>query len=80
MQAHPLMQIISVNLQLNIFKKKKQKKKKRTQLQLHVLIMRGCFFIVFIDFMFKGKILLDNTNLFFLTNMKSTIIRKMVKS
>ena len=26
--------------------------------------MRGCFFIGFIDFMLKGKILLDYTNLF----------------
>ena len=37
------------------------------------LIMRGYFCIGFIDFMLKGKILLECTNLFFPNNHKEMI-------
>ena len=43
------------------------------KIQAYDLIICGCFCIGFIDVMFKGKSLLDYTNLFLLIVMRRTI-------
>ena len=70
MEKHLTMQSILIALELNIFQKKIQKfieKKDITniyKIQAYDSIMCGYFCIGFIDFMLKGKSLLDYTNLF----------------
>ena len=59
---------------LNIFQKKWKNIIINThRTQAFDLIMRGYFCIGFIDFMLKGKILLECTNLFFPNNHKEII-------
>ena len=59
------MQYISIALELNIFQKKlKNNLTNISRTQTYDLIIIGYFCIVFIDFLLKGKRLLDYTNLF----------------
>ena len=59
------MEYISIALELKIFQKKlKNNLTNIYRTQTHDLIIIGYFCIVFVDFMLKGKRLLDYTNLF----------------
>ena len=67
-EEHRAMQYISIALELNIFQKKFIRNKSIItnifRIQAYDSIMCGYFYIGFIDFMLKGKCLLDYTNLF----------------
>ena len=67
-EKHLKLQYISIVLELNIFQKKFQSSLEITniyRIQACDSIMCGYFCIGFIDFMLKGKSLLDYTNLYF---------------